>query len=379
MNPHSPPPSGSKAPPPYLEGARVELGVAGIFFVVAGLVALRAPPIERSTAAASPRAPHSGAALEAARPPGASCRDLEPLCDGESCCARLLVEGGSFPMGRSETPDAPDYHARGFAWETPEHPVVVADFLLDKYEVTVGRFRHFVAQYQKTGWAPPAAGEGALLAENRQGVGGTGWDNQWTSKLPPSAAELVANVQCSAEQQTWTPLPTGREDLPMNCVSWYEAQAFCIWDGGRLPTEAEWEYAAAGGAENRLYPWGSTPPDCTRAVSGKCSERPLAVGARPAGTGRWGHHDLGGNLWEWVFDWYNEEYYSKPRPAGSPPVNATDPSSSDDEVIGSAPHRVIRGGSFRLSFADPVRAAFRSQLVPDERRMYVGWRCARDR
>jgi formylglycine-generating enzyme required for sulfatase activity len=82
-------------------------------------------------------------------------------------------------------------------------------------------------------------------------------------------ATLIAAVKCSATYQTWTDSAGSNESRPMNCITWYEAFAFCIWDGGRLSTEAEWNYAAAGGSEQRQYPWsvppGSTTIDCTYA------------------------------------------------------------------------------------------------------------------
>jgi len=140
--------------------------------------------------------------------------------------------------------------------ELPEHPVTVPGFSLDRYEVTVGRFRKFVDAW--TG-APIPAGSGA-----HPDVLGSGWKTEWDRQLPGDRDAFIGALHCDGGHETWRDVAGPGEDRPIGCLNWYEAFAFCIWDGGRLPVEAEWEYAAAGGIENRLYPWGSHEPDCTR-------------------------------------------------------------------------------------------------------------------
>ena len=128
----------------------------------------------------------------------------------------------------------------------------VATFALDKYEVTVGRFRNFVKAFKAH--TPHGAGAHPLIANS-------GWLAAWDTNVPTDPAELATQVQCDATYQTWN--ASGANDrLPMNCVYWHTAFAFCACDGGRLPTE----YAAAGGAEERVYPWGSAAPSSTNAV-----------------------------------------------------------------------------------------------------------------
>ena len=148
----------------------------------------------------------------------------------------------------------------------------------------------------------------------------------------------------------------------MNCANWYEAFAFCIWDGGRLPTEAEWEYAAAGGDQNRLFPWGSDVAEPLPAAYNRTENRIVAVGSYPDGNGRWGHADLAGNLWEWTLD-SCDDY--------------TTDSCLDCANLSPSDCRVGRGGDGH-TFADGLRAAKRSgYLASYYRYPDIGIRCAR--
>jgi len=256
-------------------------------------------------------------------------------------------------MGRSESgTDA----SPGWSNEVPEHTVTVNSFYLDKYEVTVGRFREFVQAYDGT---PPAVNAGAHAS-----IGGTGWDPAWDESLPSTQASLVSGLDCGA-LSTWTNTVGANETRPINCVSWYEAMAFCVWDGGRLPTEAEWEYATAGGNENRLYPWGAAVPDCNLANFTDCSGAIDPVGSH-TGVGRWGHEDLSGNLLEWTFDWWDQSWYEDPAAAMLNACNLT-PSSE----------RTQRNGHFASS-ADALRAVVRGRAAPTAQIYSTGLRCARN-
>ncbi|RLB49122.1 MAG: hypothetical protein DRI90_24810, partial [Deltaproteobacteria bacterium] len=206
-------------------------------------------------------------------------------------------------MGRGETGcDASDDDGLGSAWQ-PEHNATVASFYLDRFEATVGRFRNFVDQYDGT---PPANGEAAHPL-----ISGSGWNSAWDGNLPVDQAALINNIKCDETYQTWTDSVGTNESYPVNCVSWYEAFAFCIWDGGRLPTGAEWEYAAAGGSDNRLFPWGQALPGCGQANCSEEGNSPLiAVGSYAGGQGRWGHDDLAGSMLEWTLDYYDVNRYS---------------------------------------------------------------------
>jgi formylglycine-generating enzyme required for sulfatase activity len=259
-------------------------------------------------------------------------------------------------MGRSTS--GTDAYASGIADEQPEHTVTVSGFSLDKYEVTVSRFRKFVEAYPAS---KPAAGAGA-----HPRIGGTtGWQGAWDTSLPADQAALLTRVLSSSEC-TYRRDVLSTEMKAMNCVSWYVAFAFCIWDGGRLPTEAEWEYAAAGGSENRLYPWGGTDPTCALAFTQDCGNGVGMVGGAASGAGRWGQLDLAGNVSEWVLDWYSANWYSNPAASGADVVNLT-----------AASDRGRRGG-WIVSTAVGLRSATRGWAGPTPHSDFAGLRCARN-
>ena len=296
-----------------------------------------------------------------------SCMGLTATCGfgaNESCCRAEPVPGGTFYRGYDMATD--NYNDMGY-------PATVSSFVLDTYEVTVGRFRAFVNAGLGTAISPPAGGAGA-----HSKLANSGWDSAWNTSLVADTGALTFAVNCGSSSQTWTDAPGPNENKPMNCVSWYEAMAFCIWDGGYLPTEAEWNYAASGGSEQRAYPW-SNPADsliisCSHAnyltsdpsvewcVSSETSGATNRVGSESAtGDGRWHHSDLAGNVDEWTLDYYASAY---PMPCNDC-ANLT-PSSA----------RMRRGGSF--TFIAPFqRAAFRFSNIPAGRFVSIGLRCAR--
>jgi formylglycine-generating enzyme required for sulfatase activity len=285
-----------------------------------------------------------------------SCTGLPPTCGpsgNDDCCTSLLVQGGTFDRSYDD-----------LDFTDPNYPATVSDFYLDKYEVTVGRFRAFLNAGMGTQANPPAPGAGANPL-----IAGSGWDSTWNASLPKDTTSLMqAMDDCGGN---WTDRPVSNESQPENCLDWYTAFAFCAWDGGRLATEAEWNYAASGGNEQRYYPWSNPPTSTTIDDSyavycgGSCGGTQNVGSKSPKGDGKWGQSDLAGNVWEWTLDWYTEPY-----------AMPCDNCAYLTEASGSCP--VIRGGVFDEG-PSYLRSAFRevSSLGPSGRYFTIGVRCAR--
>jgi formylglycine-generating enzyme len=298
----------------------------------------------------------------------------------ESCCATLPVIGTTFfrtydPLDASgQIQLAPDGGPGGEA-----DPAQVSSFRLDKYLVTVGRFRAFVQAWNGgVGWLPDAGSgrhaylNGGLGLVNVNSEAGVAYEAGWLAQDDVNLAPTDANLTCDpAASATWTPSVGSNEDLPINCVNWYEAYAFCIWDGGFLPSEAEWVYAAAGGAKQRQYPWGSTAPGtanqyavygCYYGASGPQTCTGVAniapVGTSSLGAGLWGQLDLAGEMWEWNLDGYGT--YVTP--------------CSDCALLGALSSRALHAGDFTRELIGPP---IRGTASPILRNYNNGLRCAR--
>ena len=213
----------------------------------------------------------------------------------------------------------------------------------------------------------------------------------WSAGHPavPGAALAYTSGRVEVDQEpseprnggscTWSSEPGRRENDPINCVNWYTAQAFCAWRGGRLPTEAQWEYTARG-TDGRVYPWGNQAPDATRVnlCGQECNlsnqipdwndgfAEVAPVEHLPAGASPFGVLGMAGNVWEWVADGYAS--YSGSSGAGV----------ARDPVVVDGTERVLRGGSWNGYVPSWARAAFRFGVVPRFVYGIGGFRCSRD-
>lgn len=313
--------------------------------------------------------PSTDAQIDAGSPQFLSCYGLATNCGVggiDSCCSSPVIPGGTYYRSYDKAGDGGSGNIAA--------PATLSSFALDRYEVTVGRFRTFVNAGMGTLSRLPTPGSGAHAR-----IAGSGWDADWNINLTADKSALLAALKCNGTFQTWTDTPGANERRPINCVTWYEAMAFCVWDGGYLPTEAEWNYAATGGDQQRAYPWSNPPGSVTVSgsyasysdVAGNCVGDGMtgcavtdlvAVGTKPAGDGLWGQSDLAGNVWEWNLDWYAAQY-------ANPCMDCAD--------VTVASSRIIRGGSYQdnLNF---IRATYRyGGVVPTGRGANVGFRCAR--
>jgi len=259
---------------------------------------------------------------------------------------QVYVPAGEFQMGSED----------GDSDESPEHTVNLDAFWIDQTEITNAMFTKFVADtdYETD-------------AENK------GWSYAY---LPESGWDEVDGADWKHPQGPSSDLE-GLDDHPVVHVSWNDAQAYCEWAGKRLPTEAEWEKSARSD-DGRVYPWGDNF-DCTKGnfddekiiddyvVSGGegCDgfNRTAPVGSYLDGASLYGSLDMAGNVWEWVADWYGEDYYEN-----SPSNNPEGPEAGH--------YRVLRGGSW-VNDDGSLRSANRYGGSPGFTDYYGGFRCAR--
>jgi len=302
----------------------------------------------------------------------------------------VLVKGGDFIMGSNTQ--------NGHLDEYPRHQVRVNDFYMDLTEVTNEQFALFI---KSTGYVTTAEKDIEWEEIKKQLPIG--------SVRPPDnllkAASLVflqttseVNLQDHTQWWVWKAGANwkhpkgpgsdilGKEKYPVVHVSWDDAMAYCKWAGKRLPTEAEWEYAARGGLKNAIYPWGNESLDSPQA---KCNYWQGAFpyknnltdgyfGAAPVASfppNGFGLFDMAGNVWEWTADLYHHDYYKQISSTIS--TDPKGPSVSYDPNEPLIIKRVIRGGSFLCneSYCSGYRISARMKTSPDSGMEHLGFRC----
>ncbi len=285
-----------------LGGCRADRDVAGEApeGSVGALTGAATTPTLELTAAVAALRPRLGSptdGIDAGVPPLVRVSELPPAAPADACPAIMaFVPGGEFWMGSSRR--------RGGRDEQPRFLTRVADFCLDTYEVTTASYEHCV----------------------RSGT---------------CSAPHGSQSRCNY------PL---REDHPINCVDWTQADAYCKAQGARLPTELEWEYAARGGAQYFQFSWGFEPPEGRTCWKGS---QTCPVGSFAAGA--FGLHDMSGNVWEWTSDWFGD--YPTPRSSGRA--------------------KVFRGGGWSGRFDKWLGTTLRNRSNPERWGSYLGFRCAR--
>ena len=248
----------------------------------------------------------------------------------------VLIPAGSFEMG-GEDEEASDH-------EQPVHTVHLDAFYMDVYEVTNAQFKAFVD-------ANPQWGRDNIEHKFQDGF----YLDDWTG----------------------TDYPAGKADHPVTWVSWYAAMAYAEWAGKRLPTEAEWEYAARGGLAGKKYPWGDDEPTPADANYDYNVGDPTPVGQYPANG--YGLYDMAGNMWEWCLDAYDNGFYAASDNSRNP-IAGGETIQWLRENFTSTPTdspRVLRGGSWVHSAQD-LRVATRYGRMPTYSGDVIGFRCARE-
>jgi formylglycine-generating enzyme required for sulfatase activity len=320
---------------------------------------------ETTAGCCSPNAPRRDDTGQAAQPAIMQRANAGTTPAPERSESLISLPGGDFLMGAA---DREGFPADG---EGPVRRVSLRPFLIDAVAVSNARFAAFVAA---TGYVTEAET--------------SGWSYVFAGLLPddfPATRAVVAAPWWRQVYGAYWRQPEGahssldgRLDHPVVHVSWHDAVAYTVWAGLRLPTEAEWEYAARGGLSQRRYAWGDelTPggvhhcniwqgdfPTANSLADGYLGTAPVASFA-PNG---YGLYNVSGNTWEWCADWFSSAVHRVSRPR-----NPRGPLTGQN--------RVIRGGSYlcHASYCNRYRVAARSSNTPDSTTGHLGFRCARD-
>jgi formylglycine-generating enzyme len=242
----------------------------------------------------------------------------------------IKISGGNFSMGSDQYGP----------FESPVHTVHVSDFYMDETLVTNEQFNLFVTD---TNYITEAEKKGAAWGADHDGVyqnrAGLHW-RSYSSKL--------------------------REDQPVILISWNDAKAYAQWAGKRLPTEAEWEFAARGGLISKLYPWGDDEPNGVQSNFAQVNAQiPPTTRVKQFSPNAFGLYDMVGNVWQWCEDWFGESYYQESGGLKNP----LGPSQGTTKVR--------RGGAWNVIQSFRLRCANRGALPPEAIAPNIGFRCAK--
>lgn len=309
-----------------------------------------------------------------------------------SLTGMILIPGGTFVMGGDNSQASPD--------EYPEHTVQLSPFYMDATEVTNAQFQKFAeatgyitTAERKPDWeelkksvplgTPKPLEEmlqaASLVFKQTNGPVNLNDYNEWWG--------WVAGASWKHPQGPGSTL-AGKENHPVVHVSWDDAVAYCRWAGKRLPTEAEWEWAARGGLTNNVYPWGNEHVNAGEAKTNswegafpyRNEQKDGFVTSAPVGSfppNGYGLYDVAGNVWEWCADWYDYNYYRSGR--NKIIVNPPGPSKSFDPDERLVQKRSLRGGSFLCNdnYCSGYRVARRMKSSPDTGLEHTGFRCVK--
>lgn len=304
----------------------------------------------------------------------------------------VVVPGGTFIMGGNDEQAEAD--------EFPRHTVTVDAFRMDVHEVTNEQFQAFV---DATGYLTVA--ERPVNWEELKLQLPPGTPKPADSLLLPGSlvfqpTDQPVSLEDYSKWWRWTTGASwkypegpgssiaGRMDHPVVHVAWDDAAAYASWAGKRLPTEAEWEWAARGGLKDSVYPWGNEPVNAARAnfwqgifpfknelKDGFFTTAP--VGSFPPNG--YGLYDMAGNVWEWCLDWYHHDAYRLPEEGGNV-RNPTGPKNPFDPAEPTVPKRTMRGGSFLCNddYCSGYRVSRRMRSSMDSGLSHTGFRCVAD-
>jgi len=307
----------------------------------------------------------------------------------------VWVPGGEFLMGSD--------HKLSQRNERPAHKVRVRGFWMDQTHVTNAQFAEFV---KATGYVTTAERKPEWETLRVQLPPGT--PKPPDSALVPGAVVFIGTEQpvpLNDYSQWWTYMPgadwrhpqgpkssiEGKDDHPVVQVSYEDTQAYAKWAGKRLPTEAEWEFAARGGLEQATYSWGdefdSKMLNYWDVKQGSFPVMRAKVGTTPAGTyppNGYGLRDMTGNAWQWVADWYDADFFRDQAKLAKLLVDPKGPAQSYDPEDGNvpvhAPKRVTRGGSFlcNVDYCLSYRPSARRGTDPYNPMSHLGFRLVMD-